>query len=333
MTRIAIIHRSRHRACGIFQFCKHLAIELRSREIDAETCNLKNECKSGLSPVVLVQYVPSMWAGHAYAFDRMLSAVSRSKVVVMMHGLYGPGDLCHRLETPCNDLPQHLASISKYADSVIALSESCRLTYELWFQYGVQPRRLTTLLHPGVYGAPPRGAAEADYVFFGGIMRPKKGFDESLRSLLAAYSAAGQKVWVHAANGQVKNYSGLAWRISTGLCSDGEWSEMLGGAAVVICPYNTRIQCVSGVIAETLSVGTRVLATNFPFAREMRCRYPDYVAIEDDLSEWPELTRHFKQQPIAPLEYMDWRLFTENLLRELVTSPASDRLSYGVPLL
>uniref|UniRef100_A0AAU3I9A8 Uncharacterized protein n=1 Tax=Streptomyces sp. NBC_01393 TaxID=2903851 RepID=A0AAU3I9A8_9ACTN len=101
--------------------------------------------------------------------------------------------------------------------------------------------------------------------------------------------------------------------------ADDEWAQMLGSAAAVICPYDTRIQCVSGVIAEALSVGTPVLATDFPFAREMQHLYPDYVAVENDLREWPKLTRQFTRKSLSVPGYPNWPMFTKSLLEELST--------------
>jgi hypothetical protein len=314
---VSIVRRSRADACGVTQFSRHLAAQPRQHGWAAAEQNLSTEAYR-TAAATIVHYVPSMWAGAANSLERLLGAASSGRVIVVMHGIYGPDTLAHRRETPCPDLPAHLLAVAKFADSVVALSQSCEDAYAAWFSHGFSPRRIKTLPHPGIYGATFAANPDASYVFCGGISRPKKDIaGRRIRQLLASYSRSGTRVWLHVSNTASATVGLPTWQVSSGLMTDREWAAALYGSSVVLCPYETGIQCVSGIIFEALSVGTPVLTTDFLFAREAQRRHPQQVVVEDDLRNWPRQTRQLMRTGRAQPDLSSWDRFSLGILTEL----------------
>jgi len=157
-----------------------------------------------------------------------------------------------------------------------------------------------------------------DYVFYGGVIRPKKSVrDCEVRSMLRSMRDYGFKTWVHASNLIGPIDLPEASLLTQGLCDDEQWAKMISGARAVICPYDTRIQCVSGVIAEAISVGTPVIATSFSFALEMSRRFPESTITSDDLTEWPRLATTLRTRRRPAPSFPSWAGFTDALLHEL----------------
>ena len=234
-----------------------------------------------------------------------------------MHGMYGPQDLTHGRETRCGDLYSHLESIGRHAGRVIRLSRSCHESYEEWRGAGIRVVDGPVLLHPGLYSPPQRSTRPVRYVLLAGIRRDKKDpWDPMTLALLGAYRRHGVRVWVHLTNGN-QEATLPVWRLTYGIKTDREWSNMLTGAALVICPYSTNIQCVSGILAESISVGVPVLATDFAFAREMRGLYPAHVYVEPKLEEWPLVTDKLLGLPLTIPPFPTWDQFAGRVAAEL----------------
>jgi hypothetical protein len=124
----------------------------------------------------------------------------------------------------------------------------------------------------------------------GGISRPKKDHRSgAIRQLICLCERSGVRIWQHWTNIPQPQLLTHSWRHTSGLLTDSQWSSLVSHAKVVLCPYQTRIQSVSGLISEALSVERFVLATSFELALEMQSRAPALVHIEDDLHRWPSL--------------------------------------------
>lgn len=295
---VAIIQRSESSACGIAIFSRHVADGLRKRGWNVKQYSVKYE-RYGLRPITLINYVPSMWAGTSDQFVRIMAEASQGRVVVLLHGVYPRSRVQHRLETPCPELPDHVESIWKYADRVLALSRGCAEAFLTWTPAPRPRATVTATRHPGVFGAAPRFSRPSDgYVFLGGIVRGKKNFaSPPAGKLLDQLAGRGLRVWVHATNNSQPISYVNAWRTTSGLLSDTEWASVLHGSCVVGCPYSTNIQTVSGLAVEALSVGTPVITTRSPFGLELREFVPNMVMVEDRLEEWPALINRLSDHP------------------------------------
>jgi hypothetical protein len=315
---VTLVRRSRSEACGLSHFSRHLANELRARGVSVADHNLPDQldCKRQNT---IVHYVPSMWSGAAETFDKVLRSAFQGRLMVMIHGLYTRTDLTHMSETPCPDLPSHVASIASRADCVVGLSHSCSELYSEWVEGNNRARAsIATLLHPGLAKATPREIGMRNYVFYGGVIRPKKSIaGGEIRRLLRALRRSGLETWVHVSNGGTNVTVPEASQVSTGVCDDEEWTKMVTNALAVVCPYDSRVQCVSGVIAEAISVGIPVIATSFRFAREMRDKYPDIVLVSDNLSDWPRMILALQGREHSAPHYPNWGCFVDAVLYEL----------------
>jgi hypothetical protein len=323
--RICLVRRSRGRECGVGQFSQHLTAQFRSAGWSVVECNVFERPSHRAEPNTIIHYVPSMWAGHSAELDSMLAKASAGRVLILMHGIYPPGKLSHRSETPCPDLPNHIGSMARYGAKLIPLSASCEKVCVLWREHYPGLQVIKSIAHPGVYSVATIAPAAIDYIFYGGIFRPKKSTARgAVYSLLNAYAAANIRVWMHVTNEFDGGVSLPVWRETRGLLTDDQWISALANASAVICPYDTEIQCVSGVISESLSLGTRVICTDFLIAQEMRSVYPDHVHIENDLSRWPDLTRGLSRSSLPMIKMPDWPGFVDGLVGELSTvSPGS----------
>ncbi|MBU4260918.1 MAG: hypothetical protein KKC76_03425 [Proteobacteria bacterium] len=289
MTDVQMVYRSRQLGCGISLFTKRLGVELSRRGIFVRDCNFPSQSLiPGLNTII--HYVPSMWAGDEGALAVLLSKVKSKNVIAVLHGMYGPHEETYLKETLCPELAFHVSVLSTSAQTIIALSQSCNDAWHLWDidDFGT---KVEVFSHPGASRSDWNDLPKESYIFLGGINRPKKDIQgERLRNLLHDYYQRGVKVWVHISNPSQQYFHLPVWRLTTGILSDDRWFDALARAEAVLCPYETRLQCVSGIISESLSLGTRVISTDFPFAREMKRLYSDLVHIEDDLLKWGTFT-------------------------------------------
>lgn len=280
---------SRREECGIRIFSRQLASQLAQHGILLAECNVAHaQSINSLHQPIVIHYAPSMWALRGDLLEAVLETATDGRVLIILHGMYGPDELDYRADAWCPDLRRHLLAMDRAGARVLSLSNSCTARLALW-EYSIGARA-GTCLHPGLFAAPAHAAPPQPYVFFGGVIRPKKDpSSPRIRQLLEAVSSAGIRLWVHATNRDADSVDLPAWRRTFGMLDAATWATAIASAAVVLCPYDSRIQCVSGIIAEALSAGTPVLSTRFVFAEEMAMLSPEYVFLEDDLSRWPEI--------------------------------------------
>jgi hypothetical protein len=312
VTEVQIVYRAAAPGCGVRIFSHRLGTLLADRGWSIEYCNVRTGDPGTSAPLTIVHYVPSMWARDDGALVQCLEQRKNGCIVTILHGMYGPRESQYRAETACPELPLHVQALALYSQVIVALSHSCADAWGLWATGG-RGVRLLTRCHPGA----PQGfqtitPSEA-YVFLGGVIRQKKDIlGESLQGLVSDYARRAINVWVHLSNRPACEFRQRVWRVTSGLLSDEEWFCALAGATSVLCPYETRIQTVSGVISEAISLGTRVLSTSFAFAREMRVRYPALVELEDDLSRWGGLPLAVKPGE-RPVGIPSWEEFADSI--------------------
>lgn len=315
MTSVDLVYRSQERACGINLFSERLGMALGRRGFLVRQYNLCNQqFKPGEHTIV--HYTPSMWAGDQGALERVIEQTKEGRLVVILHGIYGPDENVFLKETFCPEISSHVQALGYYAETVIALSKTCE---EVWRQWdsGHFNANSVVVRHPGAPISVCRDQSERSYLFIGGINRPKKDVaGERLRKLLLAYSKNSVKVWVHITNSSEEEFPLPAWRLSTGVLSDREWIRAMANAAAVLCPYETKIQCVSGIMSEAISLGTMVISTDFMFAREMKREYPELVQIEDDLRCWHDLPARRKPVRIKS-RLPTWEEFSDYMANRL----------------
>lgn len=246
----------------------------------------------GRTAVSLVNYVPSSFAtseASAALTRYLLSANHDEKVMVILHGLHAADEDRFLSDTICPEQKSHIWLMLHRAESIIALSEIAAEACRTWrARYGGKAR-IVRIDHPGLYAAVRVAGTGVSYAFLGGISRSKKDHTTGrIGELIELCENRGIRVWQHWTN-VTRQVSTKSWRQTSGVLTDAEWTSAILNARVVMCPYQTRIQSVSGLISEALSADRSVLATSFDLSHELQLRFPSRIYIEDDLERWPNL--------------------------------------------
>lgn len=286
-----MVYRSPQAGCGIHIFQQHLVTAMRHSGIDVASCNIAiDEYKA--SEITLLHYSPAMWEGHTGLLENLLERAAPGVTMVVLHSLQPPHVQEYLSECPCVDIARHLSAMLRAHATVVSLSVSCTRCLDSW---GTALSASTvTCTHPGLFAQTQRTRRPPPYAFFGGVIRPKKDpTADTIRTLLECIQDVGVDVWIHSSNKShvsIGRSAHRVWRETIGVMDDIEWSEAVSLARVVLCPYDTRMQCVSGLVAEAVSAGTFVIATSFPFAVELASECPGHVRVENDLRVWPAVT-------------------------------------------
>jgi glycosyltransferase involved in cell wall biosynthesis len=330
MSRISLVYKSELNSCGIRIFNQRLAAALTERGHSVNECNVAIRSYVP-ETITIIHYAPSMWTKDGGELNEIIRRAARGRLIVILHAMYRPFEDTLFRDIPCPELERHVHAIASKANAIVALSHSCLSAWRRWKNVESSPKT-AVFVHPGAepFGFPQ--CPERPYVFFGGILRPKKDpRSDRMLSLFSAYRKSGLNVWIHGTN--CTNAAQLddlpVWRTTAGVLPDENWFGILANASAVLCPYETKIQCVSGVIAEAISVGTRAFSTRFPFAREMSHRYPEYVTLEDELEKWPSLTTPLRRYHPRRPQFPTWSEFADSVLGAL--SPRH-QMSVATPL-
>jgi hypothetical protein len=281
-------------ACGIAIFNRHLRETLSRHGVTMLETNLRTACSVIRTPVEILHYVPSSFSSPeaSDALVRLLLSRRQShRLIVILHGLYSYAEHRFRNDTLCPNGEQHIRLMLQTAESITALSDSAAKACCTWRTRFGGRAQLSRLDHPGLFCPPSdTGATSGTYALLGGISRLKKFHNAApILTLMDGCWRQRLRVWVHWTNVPRSAQTPLAWKRTSGLLDDIRWGELISHAQVVLCPYHTRVQAVSGLISEALSAGRFVLCTSFDLALEMRKRYPTLVFIEDNLQRWPHI--------------------------------------------
>ncbi len=312
-------------SCGISIFSRHLCQALSRLGLNLLETNLNTSMDATLTETSILHYVPAAFASSeaSRALIQLLGCRREShKIFVILHGLHSYGEDRFLEDTLCPEQERHIRLMLHSAESITALSGSAARACRTWqIRFGGRAK-LLRLDHPGLF-APTESITMSggSYAFVGGISRSKKKQTaSSIGSLLTKCEHQGVRVWEHWTNVTPSGPTPCAWRRTFGLLTDVQWSRLISHARVVLCPYQTRIQSVSGLISEALSAQRFVLSTSFELALEMKQRSPQLVIIEDNLLRWPSIIRSLPHSAgYASSGVPTWDSFATSLSQELST--------------
>ena len=316
-------HFSSFEPCGISLFSRHLGESLSGLGHDMVQTNVSSEATLVDAPVWVLHYAPSSFssAGASSALQRLLEAPSRRrKLCVILHGLFGCGENRFLNDGLCPSHAEHVRWINRSADVVCTLSASVLQAYQSWPRANLHLPKVVRADHPGLFRVPALSAPLGDrYAFLGGISRPKKSHvSRETARFLELCGLQRIHIWEHWSNVKGAIPGRRSWRETYGFLGDAAWSDLLSQAHVVLFPYKTRVQSVSGIMSEALSAGRFVLSTPFEIALEMRSRFPDLVFIEDDLQCWAEIIRNLPDSARSgAVDIPTWPSFARTLADEL----------------
>lgn len=321
------VHSSISENCGISIFNMHVKKAIINQNIQFETLNI-SECY-GLLPddsTVILHYVPSAFSDtrRSNFLISLLKIKYFKKLIVIFHGAYKINENRYNGDTFCPYQKEHLRLIFEKADFLISLSESLRVNLNSWLELFSIRKKIITLDHPGLFVKKPSIKIDIPYIFLGGISRMKKnGENLSTEKLISECKEKKIPIWMHwtnlNSNSILKNN---VWKQTNGLLSDQLWCNIISNSKVVICPYETQIQTVSGIIAEALSANRYVLTTAFDFALEMQLKYPSLVIVNNQITQWPNLLENLLNKvQHFPFDYYNWSDFGSDLVKILSHSP------------
>jgi hypothetical protein len=314
--------------CGISIFSGHLRSTLRPLGVNLFETNLRTFTNVVPGLASLVHYVPSGFASAQASralMQFLVSSKDDEKILIILHGLHAPDESRFQHDTMCRDQERHIQLMLHRAESIIALSDTAAKACRTWKTRFGGKARLVRLDHPGLYSPMQNAGTSASYALLGGISRSKKDhMIGKIAELIDLCQNRGIRVWQHWTNVDLPESLRRSWRQTSGFLTDSEWSSLVSHAQVVLCPYQTRIQSVSGLISEALSADRFILATSFDLALEMRRRVPAKICIEDNLARWPDLIRHLPSSPsCASANVPTWGSFSRHIALELLTAIGS----------
>jgi hypothetical protein len=321
-------------SCGISIFNRHLKTELGSLKIELVENNLRSGNTWNNSLDSIIHYAPSAFSekGDSSSLLRVFDSIDKNKkIYVILHGIHRFGENRFGDNPRSFDQTNHITRMLNKAHTIIALSGSAFSVCKGWQERLGGAARVVRSDHPGLYVNEKLRLSNDVYAFIGGISRSKKiCISDPILKLIESCESSGIRVWQHWANLKTLPTQCRSWKVTSGLVDDARWSSLVSDAQVILCPYSSKIQTVSGLISEAISVGRPVLTTSFDFALEMKERFPNLIYVEDDLNNWSELIREF---PILSGSQSNniptWRVFSQRMAAEFRESETLKEIFSG----
>jgi polysaccharide biosynthesis protein PslF len=260
------------------------------------------------SEVVVVQHEFGIYGGEDGGDVLDLVARLRAPIIIILHTV---------LRSPSPRQRAIIEELSSSADRLVVLSATART--RLLELYDVRSERVAVVPH----GAPPNPSPSVVFnpsrrpiILTWGLLGPGKGIEfaidalAELRDLDPAprYVVHGQThPRVAAREGESYRDSLRARARSLGVADLVEFDdgyvdtesvlESIREADVVLLPYESRDQVVSGVLVEAIASGKPVVATQFPHAVELLSAGSGILVPHDDASSIARALRAFLTDP------------------------------------
>jgi hypothetical protein len=305
--------------CGINLFNVNLTNSLKKHNVETNEFSIIQNIKSS-DKILIFHYVPSLYKNYSQEITQVFN--DNLNIISIIHGIYPNRSFDYMGDTVNENHKSQLDTIVSKSKALVFLSHSTHKFFKTWHPK-IQLAKHFVLMHPGVNQSVliSESTAIKDYVFIGGINRLKKDFEsESIRKLLISLKKNGIKVWLHSSNSSLsKEMKNLVWKTSQGEITRKDWNKVIKNSKIILCPYFTEIQTVSGIISEGVSCGKKIISTRFPFALEISKSYSNHIIINNDLNTWPYIIRDVWNEKLKIPYYPDWNEFTSELLKIIKT--------------
>ncbi len=204
------------------------------------------------------------------------------------------------LKAPTRHQRLVVESIAASVDQLIVMSEVAR--QRLCSHYGVDRRKVTTIPHGAVVptGRPAKRPSRPTVLTWG-LLRPGKGVERVIEAMTSLTDLPGRPRYliVGPTHPDVLAASGETYRdarseqarqsgVADSVLLDGRYfrgeslTALIQSAAVVVLPYDSTDQAVSGALVDAVASGRPVVATAFPHASELLCHGAGIVVDQDD---------------------------------------------------
>jgi glycosyltransferase involved in cell wall biosynthesis len=294
--------------CGIATFTESLANAVQTVRPDCHV-GVVASVEGELPRLHSAEVVARLVAGSSLSRAAAAATLDRFDAVVVQHefGIFGGEDgsevldLVERLQAPVivvlhtvlrrptRRQRRILERLGAQAERLVVPSEAART--RLLEQYDIRTEKVRTIPHGArlnLQDGQPRLEPAAPVVLSWGLLGPGKGYEFGVEAMaaLADMDPAPRYVIVGQTHPKVRQREGEAYRESlrslVHRLGVGERVEFDDGyhdthsllrrvreADVVLLPYRSREQVVSGVLVEALASGKPVVATRFPHAEEL----------------------------------------------------------------
>ncbi|HEU6443798.1 MAG TPA: glycosyltransferase [Gaiellaceae bacterium] len=324
--------------CGIASFTASLGRALATCDTAVGVIRCVDRPSPSASPV---EVVAELVRGSSASRSQAARALDRFDVVVLQHefGIYGGTDGAEVLDLVSrSDVPlvvvlhtvlerpswrqRHVFErLVDRADAVVAQSlAACRLLTSV---YGVDPLRVEVIPHgarPNLGPSLPSVGNGAPTVITWGLIGPGKGIELGIEAMALLEDLVPQPRYLvlgqtHpklvAAHGESYREQLVELARVLGVCDRVEFDDryhdtqsLLGrirASDVVLLPYRSREQVVSGVLVEAIASGKPVVATGFPHAVEVLADGSGLIVPHDDAAAIAAGLRALTEEPAALL--------------------------------
>ena len=303
--------------CGIKSFDNNLSVGFSKIGIVCKSFDIRDYLSLNKSNIILFHYVPSMYAMHTDSLQSFLQYFG-GQIITILHGVYPKGQFQLKEDTYNPYIREQINLIIKHSKAIISLSQSTFNFLESWSNpLPYWARHI--LFHPGFNSYKDSTPLNHEnYFFYGGMFRAKKNLEEdAFNKLLYKCKNNSIKIWVHDTkaiyNDRKNEITNKIWKYSSGQLSVSNWKGLISNSEIILFPYSTSIQTVSGLMAESISLGKISITTNFPYAIEMASKYRGLIIIDDDVVNWDK--HLIGQKPIhEKINYPDWNYFIKRII-------------------
>jgi glycosyltransferase involved in cell wall biosynthesis len=288
---------------------------------------------AGGSPSEDPRIVGELVSGSAASITACADLLSEHDVAVIQHahGIYGGTDdvleVMRQLRVPsiliAHSIPAHptpqqradLQAVATLADQVVVTSDAA--SERLHRDFDVERHKISTIAHGATIpvGVPSKRAGRPTLLTWG-LLGPGKGVERVIEAMGSLHELRGRPQYVIAgrthpdvlaAEGEAYREARTEQARSSGVAgsvsfdpyyrSAGSLATLIQSCAVVVLPYDSTDQVVSGVLVDAVASGRPVVATAFPHAIELLGSGAGLVVDHDDPDAMSSALRRVLSDP------------------------------------
>jgi glycosyltransferase involved in cell wall biosynthesis len=315
--------------CGVAHFSVALCNGLVANGIEVGVVRV-----AGGSPSEDPRIVGELVSGSSASITACADLLSEHDVAVIQHarGIYGGTDddlleVMRQLRVPsiviAHSIPAHptpqqraaLQAVAALADQVVVTSDAA--SERLHRDFDVERHKISTIAHGATIpqGVPSKRAGRPTLLTWG-LLGPGKGVERVIDAMGSLHELRGRPQYVIAgrthpevlaAEGEAYREARIEQARSSGLAgsvsfdpyyrSAGSLATLIQSCAVVVLPYDSTDQVVSGVLVDAVASGRPVVATAFPHAIELLGSGAGLVVDHDDPDAMSSALRRVLSDP------------------------------------
>jgi polysaccharide biosynthesis protein PslF len=315
--------------CALARFSAALAHGLTAYGADVSVVRVSDG-----SPSLSARVIGELVNGSPASVAACAELLNQSDVAVIQHqyGIYGGVDgddvvsiidglrvpsivIVHTvLKSPTRQERSVLEAIAARADRVIVMSDAAgeRLLHD----FDVERRKVATIPHGATVPTKASVRGGRPTLLTWGLLGPGKGIERVIDAMASLRDVAGRPRYLVAGptHPKVLAADGEAYRdalieqarlrgVADSVSFDARYhnvatlSALVQSAAVVVLPYDTTDQMISGVLVDAVASGRPVVATAFPHAVDLLATGAGLVVAHDDPDALVSTLRRVLTQP------------------------------------